>query len=477
MQSTEAVSGPTSGRLLFLYVSTLTIAVALFLMVRDFGEKSLVAPPPAGEGFQSGADVHASFNPLFHVLLAMAALIVFSRLLGLVCRWFHQPPVIGEVLAGILLGPSFLGWAWPDGARFLLPEQVMPHLNIIAQIGVILFMFLVGLELNTGVLRKQGAAIIGVSHAGIVFPFVLGSTFALVLYPRYSSSDVPFTVFAMFLGVSMAITAFPVLARILSERGLNRTQLGSVALACAATDDATAWCLLALVVGVAQAKLGGALMTLVWTAVYVAVMLAVVRPIAARWVAKVDERDAVSQPVAAVVFVALLASALTTELIGIHAIFGAFLLGAVIPHDSRIAREFIQKMEDLVGVLLLPAFFAVTGSRTQIGLIAGWVDLLFCVAVILVATAGKWAGCTAAGRVAGLRWRDAVAVGVLMNTRGLMELIVLNIGLDLKVLSPTLFTMLVVMAVVTTMTTTPVLDAITHRSSLANAVDADAPRQ
>jgi Kef-type K+ transport system membrane component KefB len=266
----------------------------------------------------------------------------------------------------------------------------------------------------------------------------------------------PFTPFALFLGASMSVTAFPVLARILTDRGMAATELGALALACAAIGDVTAWCLLAFVVGVTQAQIDAALATSVLTLVYLAAMFLAVRPLLSRVVPRI-ERGGVTKAAASVVFGALLLSAWVTEAIGIHAIFGAFLLGAVIPHDSRIARELPGRFEDIVTIVLLPAFFALTGMRTQIGLIAGWDNWLWCAAIILVATAGKLGGSAFAARVTGMSWRDSTAVGALMNTRGLMELIVLNIGLELGVLSPRLFAIMVVMALATTVATTPIL--------------------
>jgi Kef-type K+ transport system membrane component KefB len=324
---------------------------------------------------------------------------------------------------------------------------------------VILYMFLIGLELNPAVLRGRAGATFAISHASIVFPFLLGAALALVLYPQLSTSDVPFTSFALFVGVATSITAFPVLARILTDLRMQKTSLGIVALSCAATNDVTAWCLLAFVVGVAQAQVGGAVLVLALTLAYIAFMFLVVRPIATRFVARFEE-VLLTPGIIALVFAALLLSALTTAAIGVHALFGAFLLGAIIPHDSTIARAFTRKLEDLVTVLLLPAFFAFTGMRTQIGLLASGEEWLVCGLIILVATAGKFGGTLAAARLTGTGWRDATALGLLMNTRGLMELIALNIGLDLRVISPALFAMMVVMALVTTMATSPLLNLV-----------------
>jgi Kef-type K+ transport system membrane component KefB len=323
-------------------------------------------------------------------------------------------------------------------------------------------MFLVGAELDLSRLRKLAHSTVAISHASIIAPFLLGSALALGLYSRFSSSDVPFTHFALFLGVAMSVTAFPVLARILTDRGIQTTAMGTVALTCAAVDDVSAWCLLAVVVGVANNTGTGALLTLVLSLVYVAAMLMVVRPLLARFAAWQERRPSLSRGVFTLICVMLLLSALTTEAIGIHAIFGAFALGAMLPHDSSMAAALKAKLEDIVVVFFLPAFFAYTGMRTQIGLVSGGEAWLWCLLIVLTASTGKFGGSFIAARLSGLGWRDAASLGILMNTRGLVELIVLNIGLDLRVISPRLFAMLVFMAVVTTVSTTPILQALSN---------------
>jgi Kef-type K+ transport system membrane component KefB len=447
-------------RSVILYVVMLLAAVGLFLLFDAFG-RDLVAPSAT---VQPSKDAVREPTMLVHVLVTLTAVVALGWLLSQMFRYIGQPPVIGEVVAGLVLGPSVLGQVWPQATELLLPAAVAPFLNVIAQLGVILYMFLVGLELNPGLLKDRTQATLIISHASMVVPFLLGSLLALLLYPRLSSAEVPFTSFALFLGVAMSITAFPVLARILTDQKMQTTQLGVIALACAATGDATAWCLLAFVVGIAQEKVSGALSVIGLTLAYIAFMFLIVRPAAERWLANLDAAH-LTRGVAALVLVALLLSALATELIGVHAIFGAFLLGAVIPHNSAVAQAFIHKLEDLVTVLLLPAFFALTGMRTQIALVAGLEQWLLCALIISVATAGKIGGTLLSARATGLDWRDASALGILMNTRGLMELIVLNVGLDLKIISPTLFAMMVLMALVTTVATTPLLRIIGAREN------------
>ena len=472
-------STPPSGlhasrrRTLIGYCAAIAVTVGIFLWIRGTGA-SLVAPAPPGSatfGQTSGGGAHT--DVLLHVLLALVVVIIASRALGMVFRYLQQPPVIGEVIAGIMLGPSLLGRVAPGAAAYLLPPSAAPFLGIIAQVGVILFMFLVGLELDTSLLRKKTHSTVAISHASIIAPFLLGSAAALWIYPKLSSSDVPFGVFAMFMGVSMSVTAFPVLARILTDRGIHKTPIGVIAISCAAVDDVTAWCLLALLISVAQSRMGSALLTIGLTLGYVAVMLLAVRPAVARIVRRQELLRTVTQGATALVLVGLLLSALATEYIGIHPLFGAFLLGAIIPHKSLLARSMSTKLEDLVVVLLLPAFFAFTGLRTQIGLISGLDNWLVCTVIVVVASIGKFGGSAAAARLSGLDWRDSASLGVLMNTRGLMELIVLNIGLDLKVLSPTLFAMMVIMALVTTLATTPILHLLQRGRSVHEA-DGDA---
>ena len=396
------------------------------------------------------------------MLLTLTAVLIIGRLLGRLLVVVRQPPVIGEVLAGIILGPSLLGRLSPSLADAILPASNAPMLGVIAELSVILYMFLVGLDLNVDRLRGRARSVILTSHASIVTPFVLGSILALYLYPRVSTNDVPFTSFALFMGIAMSITAFPVLARIVTDRGLNNTTLGSVALACAAADDVTAWCLLALVVGAARGSLENGLVVVALTAVFAATMLLVVRPLVARLTARLGDGPP-SPDVIAATLAGLLLSALTAHAIGTHAIFGAFLFGAILPGSGALARALQQKLHDLVTILLLPAFFAYTGLRTEVGLVTGGAAWTMCGLIILVAAAGKIGGTFAGARLTGSDTLTAISLGVLMNTRGLMELIVLNVGHDMNIISPLLFTMMVLMALVTTMATTPLLEALAPR--------------
>ncbi len=450
---------PTSSKtkLAVGYGFMIVVAAGLFLLVRHFGEQ--LSPVTPTDGSAPSTAITAKPEILLHVLIALVSILLLGRWLGKVFTYFGQPRVIGEIVAGIVLGPSLLGAISPAAMEFILPKEVGPFLGIIANIGVILYMFLVGLDFNAGLLRARAHATVAISHASIVAPFMLGSLLALWLYPMLAPPDVPFTSFALFMGVAMSITAFPVLARILTDRKMETTELGVISLSCAAADDVTAWCLLAFVVGIAQAKLGGAVLTIVMALAFIIFMLLVIRPLAIRYL----HTPEVSHPpkrLAVWVLVALLLSALTAEWIGIHAIFGAFLLGAIIPHDSEVALDFRHKLEDIVKILLLPAFFAYTGMRTKIGLVSGTEAWLITGVIILVATLGKFGGSTLAARFTGLDWRLSASLGILMNTRGLMELIVLNIGLEMGVISEKLFAMMVIMALVTTIATTPILSML-----------------
>ena len=393
------------------------------------------------------------------VLVQVLIIIGLSRIMGLGCRILQQPLVIGEIIAGIMLGPSLLGLVAPTFATTLFPAETLPFLNVLSQVGLIFFMFLIGLELDPKYLKGNLDIAVLTSHVSILVPFSLGSLLALLLYPLVSNGSVAFTAFALFLGAAMSITAFPVLARIITENNLQGTRLGTLALTCAAVDDVTAWCLLALAIAVTRTNsMSGAVPTIIESLLYIGIMVT-----AGRWFLKqlsshYNQTGRLTQLVLAGIYMGVVASALITELIGIHLIFGAFLLGAVMPKNPGLVRELAQKTEDFVLTFLLPIFFAYSGLRTQIGLLNSPELWLLCGAVVAVAIIGKYAGTYVAARVGGIENREASALGWLMNTRGLTELIVLNIGLSLGVISPLLFTMLVIMALVTTVMTSPLLE-------------------
>jgi Kef-type K+ transport system membrane component KefB/nucleotide-binding universal stress UspA family protein len=407
-------------------------------------------------------------DSLTRFIAQVVVIIAASRLVGFGTRWLRQPMVIAEIVAGILLGPSLLGWLSPELSATLFEASSLSILKMVSHLGLILFMFLIGLELDPELLRGRGRASVAISHTSIIVPFVLGVLLAVYLHPRYSDDSVSFVAFALFLGAAMSITAFPVLARILSERRLLRTRVGSVTIACAAVDDVTAWCILAFVVAVARSTgIGAAVYTTLIALGYIAAMIWLVRPLLVRMAARVATPESMSQNLVAVILVMLFASSWITELIGIHALFGAFLFGAILPKGQGFAHALLEKLEDLVLVAFLPLFFAYSGLRTQIGLVDSTEAWLVCALIIAVACVGKFGGSAIAARLTGLSWRESGALGVLMNTRGLMELIVLNIGLDLGVISPLIFSMMVLMALFTTFISTPLLQRIYPDEELA----------
>ncbi|MBC8034531.1 MAG: cation:proton antiporter [Chitinophagaceae bacterium] len=412
-------------------------------------------------------------HPLAILILQIIAIVLVARLFGFLFNKIGQPTVIGEIVAGIVLGPSVVGIFLPEVSHFLFPAPSLPNLQFLSQVGLILFMFVIGMELDLDVMKKQAHGAIVISHASIIIPYTMGMVLAYFLYTRFAPANISFISFALFMGIAMSITAFPVLARIIQERGLTKSPLGILAITCAAADDITAWCLLAVVIAIVKAgALVSALFTISLAIAYVFLMLLVVKPFLERLGNIYANREMVSKPVMAIVFIVLLLSSYCTEIIGIHALFGAFLAGVVMPSNLKFRRILVDKVEDVSVVLLLPLFFVFTGLRTQIGLLTEGHLWLTCGWVILVAVAGKFGGSTLAARVVGQSWKDSLSIGALMNTRGLMELIVLNIGYDLGILSPQVFAMMVLMALLTTFMTGPALDFINWLMPDKNAADA-----
>lgn len=404
---------------------------------------------------------HNFTYPLAILLLQIIAIILVARAFGFVCKKIGQPSVIGEIVAGIVLGPSVVGAYFPEFSSFLFPASSLGNLGVMSQVGLILFMFVVGMELDLKVLRNKAHEAVVISHASIVFPFALGVLLAYFIYQQSAPDHVSFISYALFIGISMSITAFPVLARIVQERGLTKTKLGSVVITCAAADDITAWCILAAVIAVVKAgSLLSAGYTILLAIGYVFLMLKVIRPFLRRMGDIYSNKEALSKPIVGVFFVTLLISAWCTEVIGIHALFGAFMAGVIMPANVNFRNIFIDKVEDVALVLLLPLFFVFTGLRTQIGLLNEAGLWQMCGVVILVAVVGKFVGSAIAARFVGQNWHNSLTIGALMNTRGLMELVALNIGYDLGVLSPQMFAMLVLMALITTFMTGPALDLI-----------------
>jgi Kef-type K+ transport system membrane component KefB len=414
-------------------------------------------------------------QPLSVLLLQVIVVILAANVCGTLSRKLGQPAVIGEIVAGLMLGPSLLGALLPAAQAFLFPPSSMEFLRLLSQIGVILFMFVVGMDLNVQHLRQRAHAAVLVSHAGIVVPFFLGVSFSLLIYPTMAPARIAFAPFALFVGVAMSITAFPVLARIVEERGLSKTHLGDTAIACAAVDDVTAWCVLAAVVAVVTAGgLGGALPAVCLTLLFICVMLSVIKPRAERLAVEESRGAAAGRGAAAWALAFMLASALFTEAIGIHALFGAFLAGVCMPSRGHLRALLRERLETFCSVFLLPLFFAFTGLRTQVGLLGDWQGWLVCAGVVAVAVAGKLGGSTLAARWTGMGWRESFSLGALMNTRGLIELVVLNLGYDLGILPPRIFAMLVLMALATTLMAGPLLSLAERRGRRRPLVAAEA---
>jgi Kef-type K+ transport system membrane component KefB len=405
--------------------------------------------------------IHNLEHPLAILLLQIITIIIVARFFGWIFRKIGQPSVIGEIIAGIFLGPSLVGMYFPEYSAMLFPPDSLGNLQFLSQIGLILFMFVVGMELDLKVLKNRANEAIVISHASIVIPFTLGIGLAYFIYYRFAPDGVPFLSFALFMGIAMSITAFPVLARIVQERGIHKTKLGAIVITCAAADDITAWCVLAAVIAIVKAGTFASSIYIISLALlYVLLMLFVVKPFLKKIGDLYATRENLSKPVVAIFIVTLIISSYITEIIGIHALFGAFMTGAIMPDITKIRKIIIEKVEDVSLILLLPLFFVFTGLRTQIGLINDSYLWQITGLIILVAVVGKFLGSALAAKFVGQNWRDSLTIGALMNTRGLMELIVLNIGLDLKVLTPEVFTMMVIMALVTTFMTGPVIDLI-----------------
>ena len=400
-------------------------------------------------------------HPLALLLAQIIVIILVARFFGWICLKIGQPSVIGEILAGVALGPSLVGFYFPEFSSTLFPLESLGNLQFLSQIGLILFMFVVGMELDLKVLKNRAKDAVVVSHASIIIPFALGMVLAYFIYESFAPEGVQFASFGLFLGIAMSITAFPVLARIVQERGIHKSRLGAMVITCAAADDITAWCILAAVIAIVKAgSFVSALYIIGLAILYVFLMIKVIRPFLKRIGDLHTSRENLSKPIVAIFFLVLLGSAYATEVIGIHALFGAFMAGAIMPENVKFRNIFIEKVEDVALVLLLPLFFVFTGLRTQIGLLNDPYLWKVTAVIILVAVVGKFVGSALAAKFIGQNWKDSLTIGALMNTRGLMELVVLNIGYDLGVLTPEIFAMMVIMALVTTFMTGPSLDLI-----------------
>lgn len=452
---------------IFYIVVVVVFSVLIYLTLqngRHLEEGRDIVSQAVGEG--QWQDFLASLkhnlsHPLAILLVQIITIIFVARFFGWICRKIGQPTVIGEMIAGIVLGPSLVGTYLPEYSALLFPDGSKGNLQFLSQIGLILFMYVVGMELDLGALKNKAKDAVIISHASIIIPFTLGLGLAYFIYTQFAPQGVEFMAFGLFMGIAMSITAFPVLARIVQERGLHRTRIGAMVITCAAADDVTAWCILAAVIAIVKAgSFVSSLYVIGLSLAYVCLMLWVVKP----FLKKIGElflnKENITKPVVAIFFLTLLISAYTTEIIGIHALFGAFMAGAIMPENMRFRNIFIEKVEDVSQVMLLPLFFVFTGLNTNIGLLNDPYMWKICGLIIAVAVAGKFIGSALTARFVGQNWRDSLTIGALMNTRGLMELIVLNIGLELGVLSTEIFSMMVIMALATTFMTGPALDLI-----------------
>ena len=397
-------------------------------------------------------------HPLSILLIQIIAVLLMVRLFGFLFKHIGQPGVIGEIVAGIVLGPSVLGYFFPDVFQALFPPESLTNLELLSQVGLVLFMFVIGMELDFSVLKNKINETLVISHAGILVPFFLGIVASYWIYEEYAAVRTSFLPFALFIGISMSITAFPVLARIIQERNMTKTPLGTLAIASAANDDVTAWCLLAVVIAIAKAgTFASALYAIGLTALYIIIMFMVVRPFLKKVGEVYANQEVINKTFVALILLILIISSTLTEIIGIHALFGAFMAGVVMPPSLGFRKVMMEKVEDIALVFFLPLFFAYTGMRTEIGLINSPALWGVCLLLITVAVAGKLGGCAVAARLVGESWKDSFTIGTLMNTRGLMELVALNIGYEMGVLPPSIFVILVIMALVTTFMTTPLL--------------------
>jgi Kef-type K+ transport system membrane component KefB len=430
------------------------------LTAKEIQAENQAATRSSFQEFTGSFSTHIA-EPMAILMLQIIVIIALARLFGFLFKKIGQPAVIGEIVAGIVMGPSILGHFFPDITNFLFPAASLGTLSFLSQIGLILFMFIIGMELDLKAIGKQAYDAVVISHASIIIPYTLGMGLAYFIYKDYAPAGTSFLSFALFMGIAMSITAFPVLARILQEKGLTRSKLGAMALTCAAADDISAWCILAGVIALVKSGSSiSVLYTIGLTIIYVLVMLKLVRPALRRLEHVYNNREAKRTAVIAFLFVMLIVSSYITSIIGVHSLFGAFMAGVIMPQSFSFRKIVTDKIEDISIVLLLPLFFVITGLRTQVGLLNDtslWITFGW---VLLVAVAGKFGGSALAAKVVGQSWRDSLSIGVLMNTRGLMQLIVLNIGYDLGILSPEIFAMMVLMALVTTFMTGPALDLI-----------------
>ncbi len=463
--------GKGSRSLIYYLVMLLVFGGLMYFIIKE-GEARQIqeaisvsneAPHDLKEGFFVFKDLlmHHVESSIGILLLQIIVILITCRLFGWLFAKMQQPTVIGEIVAGIVLGPSVLGHLLPSVSAFLFPLDSLQNINMLSQFGLILFMFAIGMELNITEVRQKLKETILISHTSTIFPFFLGMVTAYFLYNKYAYESTPFLSFALFVSIALSITAFPVLARIIQEKGLTKAHLGTISLASAANGDITAWCLLAVVVAIAQAgSMLSAIYNIGFSFIYLLLMFTVIRPFL-RMIGHIyHNKEVVDKGLVAFMFLLLIVSSYLTEILGLHALFGAFVAGVVMPDNIKFRKIMTEKVEDVSLALFLPLFFVSTGLRTEIGLLNSPELWYMCGIFILVAIIGKFGGSLVAARFVGETWKDSLYIGALMNTRGLMELVVLTIGYDMKILTPPIFVMLVLMTLVTTFMTTPLISFI-----------------
>lgn len=403
----------------------------------------------------------STFELAVQFLFQLGAILIVCRLVGLVAERLGQPPVVSEMIAGVCLGPSLLGALSPESSEFLFPKESMKVLFPVAQVGLALYMFIIGLEFRGDIVRKRVGTSVSVSLAGMAVPFGLGALVGWLLYEKtelFPQSISP-TAAMLFMGASMCITAFPMLARIIQHKGLTGTTMGTVVIGAGAIDDAAAWCMLAVVLASFTGDFTDAAFSIGGGFGYAVLVMGVVRPLLRRWARGVDERGKLSDREYAMLLALMCMGAWWTERIHLHAVFGAFVMGAAMPRGV-VAKSIVARTQPLAVALFLPLFFTYSGLNTRLGLLDASGLWLIALGVLAAAIIGKGVACWGAARAAGISNREAVGIGVLMNARGMMELIIINIGLERGVISPEIFAMLAIMAIVTTLMTSPIFELV-----------------
>ncbi len=443
----------------------LAIILSLVFTAGNRVEHAVNLLPAVAISSTSHAPVTEAYrNPLAIFMLQIILIIITAQVCIFFVRKIGQPAVMGEIIAGILLGPSLMGAVLPQFSAFVFPAASLGNLQILSQVGLILFMFVIGMELDLDILKEKASTAVFISYFSIIIPFGLGVVLSYFLYQRYTPANIPFYAFSLFTGIALSITAFPVLARIIRERGLSGTRLGNIAITAAAIGDIAAWCILAFIVAIVKAgSFHSFIYTIVEIGVYVSVMLFVIKPMLAKLAFASTDNAVLKRSVMVFIFIILFLSAYCCEVIGIHALFGAFLAGGIMPRKKDAIKKLIDKIEDVVLALFLPLFFVSTGLRTQVFLLNSPALWGVCIIITLTAVIGKFGGSVVAARIKNESGKDSLSIGALMNTRGLVELVVLNIGYDLGILSPQMFTMMVIMALATTFMTNPLLNLINRK--------------